>query len=125
MAGVELLARDELDEGTVRSALSGNLCRCTGYEGIVEAVLDVHERLGGVGIPSEYWADRPRQDARALRSRAAPRHRRGEQLVRSLWFLGACGVALAGWRLLRRYRIERGHRARGAMSPSRSISHRK
>jgi carbon-monoxide dehydrogenase small subunit len=25
----------------VRIALSGNLCRCTGYDGIVKAVLDV------------------------------------------------------------------------------------
>jgi aerobic-type carbon monoxide dehydrogenase small subunit (CoxS/CutS family) len=28
------------DEARVREALSGNLCRCTGYEGIVAAVLD-------------------------------------------------------------------------------------
>ena len=28
----------------LREALAGNLCRCTGYEGIVEAVLDVARR---------------------------------------------------------------------------------
>lgn len=43
VAGVELLQRDHLDEATVRAALSGNLCRCTGYGGIVAAILDVHE----------------------------------------------------------------------------------
>lgn len=30
---------EPLDEKTVRDALSGNLCRCTGYQQIVEAVL--------------------------------------------------------------------------------------
>jgi aerobic-type carbon monoxide dehydrogenase small subunit (CoxS/CutS family) len=30
-------------EGEVRIALSGNLCRCTGYDGIVKAVLAVAE----------------------------------------------------------------------------------
>lgn len=29
-----------LTEAAVRHALSGNLCRCTGYEGIVQAVLE-------------------------------------------------------------------------------------
>lgn len=31
----------------VREALSGNLCRCTGYTQIVEAVLDAAEKLNG------------------------------------------------------------------------------
>jgi aerobic-type carbon monoxide dehydrogenase small subunit (CoxS/CutS family) len=32
-----------LTEQDVRAALSGNLCRCTGYSAIVAAVLDVHQ----------------------------------------------------------------------------------
>jgi carbon-monoxide dehydrogenase small subunit len=32
-------------EQDVRSAISGNLCRCTGYQGIVLAALDAAERL--------------------------------------------------------------------------------
>ena len=35
-------------EAEVRTALAGNLCRCTGYAGIVDAVLDV---AGGEGEP--------------------------------------------------------------------------
>lgn len=43
-SGMLMTARDLLgevpmpDEGTIRAALSGNLCRCTGYVRIVEAV---------------------------------------------------------------------------------------
>jgi carbon-monoxide dehydrogenase small subunit len=33
------------DEETVRQELEGNLCRCTGYQNIVEAVLWAAERL--------------------------------------------------------------------------------
>ncbi|WP_424627834.1 (2Fe-2S)-binding protein [Bradyrhizobium sp. SYSU BS000235] len=41
MTVVALLAeRPEADEGEVRDAISGNLCRCTGYETIVDAALD-------------------------------------------------------------------------------------
>jgi aerobic carbon-monoxide dehydrogenase small subunit len=42
MAATELLDRPRLSEPDVRAALSGNLCRCTGYEGIVRSVLEVH-----------------------------------------------------------------------------------
>jgi carbon-monoxide dehydrogenase small subunit len=34
-------------EGEIRDALSGNLCRCTGYQNIVEAVRLAVSRLGG------------------------------------------------------------------------------
>jgi len=39
MTALDLLARDPDPDGeTVRHALAGNLCRCTGYETIVDAV---------------------------------------------------------------------------------------
>jgi carbon-monoxide dehydrogenase small subunit len=44
ITAVELLrdtdAEKPLTEEAVREALSGNICRCTGYQGIVQAVLD-------------------------------------------------------------------------------------
>jgi carbon-monoxide dehydrogenase small subunit len=38
-------ALDERDEKDLREALSGNLCRCTGYQNIVDAVRDGAARL--------------------------------------------------------------------------------
>lgn len=49
MAATELVGQAELDEATVRDALSGNLCRCTGYQGAVAAVMDVHRAMAGSG----------------------------------------------------------------------------
>ncbi|WP_197382696.1 (2Fe-2S)-binding protein [Mycolicibacterium mengxianglii] len=44
VSSLELLrdtdAEKPLTEEVVREALSGNICRCTGYQGIVQAVLD-------------------------------------------------------------------------------------
>src|SRR3984885_8292242 len=41
LTGVDLLQRNpDQTEESVREGMSGNLCRCTGYEGIVHAVLD-------------------------------------------------------------------------------------
>jgi carbon-monoxide dehydrogenase small subunit len=46
MTTVELLADDPgIDEAGIREALSGNLCRCTGYESIVEGVRAAAARL--------------------------------------------------------------------------------
>ena len=42
----DLLARDpDPDDAEIREALAGNLCRCTGYEKIIEAVHRAAEQL--------------------------------------------------------------------------------
>ncbi|MEQ9131272.1 MAG: molybdopterin-dependent oxidoreductase [Salinisphaeraceae bacterium] len=47
-----LLERNsEPDEAGVRAALVGNLCRCTGYQNIVAAVLDAAAELRGDALP--------------------------------------------------------------------------
>ena len=44
LTAAELLARgDRLGATRVRHALHGNLCRCTGYQSIVDAILSVSE----------------------------------------------------------------------------------
>ena len=45
-ASALLQANPRPTEGEVRIALSGNLCRCTGYDGIVKAVLEVSAANG-------------------------------------------------------------------------------
>jgi aerobic-type carbon monoxide dehydrogenase small subunit (CoxS/CutS family) len=48
MAAVSLIEEGHAkDEESVRHALKGNLCRCTGYQNIVEAVLTAAEAMGG------------------------------------------------------------------------------
>jgi carbon-monoxide dehydrogenase small subunit len=42
----------EPDEGAIRAALSGNLCRCTGYQGILAAVREVVARRRGAAAPT-------------------------------------------------------------------------
>ena len=44
-----LKEESELSEQRVRDVLSGHLCRCTGYQGIVDAVLEVAEESRGGG----------------------------------------------------------------------------
>jgi aerobic carbon-monoxide dehydrogenase small subunit len=43
---IERHKSDQLDEATVRHELEGNLCRCTGYQGIVNAVLMGAKAMG-------------------------------------------------------------------------------
>jgi carbon-monoxide dehydrogenase small subunit len=46
VAAADLLARiGDPDETTIRSELSGNICRCTGYTNIVKAVLSASRML--------------------------------------------------------------------------------
>ena len=53
--GMVLTAKALLDENPrpteieVRRAIAGNLCRCTGYQKIVEAILATAEKEGGAG----------------------------------------------------------------------------
>jgi carbon-monoxide dehydrogenase small subunit len=45
LTAVDLLRRcPDQTEHSVREGMSGNLCRCTGYEGIVQAVMDAAGR---------------------------------------------------------------------------------
>jgi len=54
-SGMVLVAKAFLDENPapsreeIREAISGNLCRCTGYTKIVDAIADVAERRERVG----------------------------------------------------------------------------
>jgi carbon-monoxide dehydrogenase small subunit len=46
MQAIDLLGDNpDPDEHTVRAGLEGNLCRCTGYQNIIRAVLDAAEKM--------------------------------------------------------------------------------
>ena len=45
ITATELLNKDpHPDEEEVREAIAGNLCRCTGYQNIIDAILDVSKK---------------------------------------------------------------------------------
>lgn len=51
MTVAEILETEELKtDGEIRDALSGNLCRCTGYEHIVQAVRELVRERDGVQV---------------------------------------------------------------------------
>jgi carbon-monoxide dehydrogenase small subunit len=47
-----LVDEHEPTDGELREALSGNVCRCTGYENIVTAVRDARRRVRDVPDPA-------------------------------------------------------------------------
>jgi len=51
MSAVALLASNPLPtQGEIREAISGNLCRCTGYKAIVESIDDAARRMAGWAV---------------------------------------------------------------------------
>jgi carbon-monoxide dehydrogenase small subunit len=65
MAGTALLeSRSDPADADVRDAIAGNLCRCTGYQPIVRAVLAASAHL------QEGDGDAPRQTTSPVRTRA-------------------------------------------------------
>ncbi len=52
MTGIDIARRlPGADEKTVRHELEGNICRCTGYQGIVEAILDASAKMNAGNAP--------------------------------------------------------------------------
>ena len=52
MSAVDLLTRvSQPDEATIRKGLSGNLCRCTGYTKIVDAIQTAAARMAKAAQP--------------------------------------------------------------------------
>jgi carbon-monoxide dehydrogenase small subunit len=84
--GMLISARDlvlrlpSADEKLIRIGMSGNLCRCTGYVGIVRAIFSVIEQRRNRGIASERGGGRkhlgPVGSGHGRQARAAP-HRSG------------------------------------------------
>ena len=63
MAAVDLLKNNPSpSEDEVRHGLEGNLCRCTGYQNIVRAVLSAASDLRGEGPLPGSWQDAPTTD---------------------------------------------------------------
>ena len=44
---------EDLTKQEIKDALSGNLCRCTGYTKIIEGVIDAYEEITGKKVPEE------------------------------------------------------------------------
>jgi carbon-monoxide dehydrogenase small subunit len=62
LAAVDLLKRNpDPSEDEVRHGLEGNLCRCTGYQNIVKAVLSAASELRGDGPISGSFQDAPQE----------------------------------------------------------------
>ena len=60
MAAADLLERDpDPSEEDVREALAGNLCRCTGYQNIVKAVLGAAREMRGAEARPEVREEEP------------------------------------------------------------------
>lgn len=56
MTAVDMINRHgagNLDEGTIRHELEGNICRCTGYHNIVKAIKAASDQMAGMAEAAE------------------------------------------------------------------------
>jgi aerobic-type carbon monoxide dehydrogenase small subunit (CoxS/CutS family) len=60
--------RPKPDAAEVRHWMEGNICRCTGYQTIVDAVLDAADQMRQARRPSEDMARAPRANVNRVRS---------------------------------------------------------
>jgi carbon-monoxide dehydrogenase small subunit len=56
MSGIDMVNRyaasgRPLTEAAIRHELEGNICRCTGYENIVRAIMDAAQNMSADGTP--------------------------------------------------------------------------
>ncbi|WP_265108580.1 (2Fe-2S)-binding protein [Halosolutus halophilus] len=61
-------------EADVRAAIDDNLCRCTGYQKPVEAILDAAERMNGDGTVATDGGTSPASTAREATERSGETH---------------------------------------------------
>ena len=101
VTALELLREDASpSEETIREAISGNLCRCTGYVNIVKAIRTAAETLAdgaaastGRGSPHPSTTSPLRPWPRRLRLSPRPRSRRCSPAGRA-----SCRCSHSGWR---------------------------
>ena len=132
----------DADEPRVRKELAGNLCRCTGYQGIVEAIGDVLAGADGAHasgvptpampvpagswtVPARFQVRRPPAGRRRRRGAiaTAPRSPGGRQSLPTRRSSGQSSATCREWSRRCRGRLSRGRRTRcrcGSGSPSRS-----
>lgn len=86
------------DEARIRNELSGNICRCTGYVGIVGAIREVIEERDAAGIPPKSPPALPQAAARPF----APFTARPDEIAEAAPAASGETMSENGWTIVRR-----------------------
>ena len=113
--GMLMTARDivtrfpDADEKRIRTELAGNLCRCTGYVGIVKAIQDALSKLKAapVAAPARRRIGPVGSHPSAVRKRGAPSTMSGERpLIALPSAAGHENIDLVDWKAVEREGVE-------------------